>query len=75
MSLYVTVQVTKTTTHLEQIHQLTITNTGASRVLDGSLRSSYQVTLDGDRVGHVWHTPGDGALVLIHKAIEALDPT
>lgn len=71
MSLYITVQVTKTPTHLEQIHQLTITNLGITES-DGRVR--YRATLDGEIRAEVLHNPGDGALVLMHKALTALRP-
>lgn len=69
MSLYITVQVTKTPIHLDQIHQVTITNLGIQEAKHGILMTRYRVSLDGKTAGFVWHEPGDGALVLMEKAM------
>lgn len=68
MSLFTTVQATKTPTHLEQIHQVTVTNTGIQLVLGDRAVTKYRVLLDGVEVGDVKHVPADGALVLLAKA-------
>lgn len=70
MSLFITVQVTKTPTYLEQIHGLTITNMGTGPVFEGLV--PYRVTLDGTPSGTIYHDPGDGALVLLQKALNYL---
>lgn len=66
--LSVTIQVTRNSTTLEQIHHLAIQNQGV--VADGCL---YKVWLDGQDMGAVVHEPDDGALVLVGKALSMME--
>jgi hypothetical protein len=70
MSLIVTVQVTRTTSHLEQIHNIVITNLSlVEPKVEGD--TPYAVTIDGKMLDNfVYHDPNNGALALISDALE-----
>jgi hypothetical protein len=67
--LDVTVRVTKTSTHLEQIHHIAIVNKG--QFGQGSALYLYAVYVDGTPLEHlVSHCRSDGALALLQAALE-----
>ena len=70
MSLVVTVQVTKTTSHLEQIHSVFITNVSLVEPMANG-DTPYTVTIDGKMLPNfVYHNRDDGALALVSDALE-----
>jgi hypothetical protein len=70
MSLIVNIQVTKTPSHLEQIHNIVITNVGlVEPMVHGD--TPYTVTIDGEMLDNiVYHNREDGALNLVSNALE-----
>lgn len=68
--LRVNFEVTKTSTHLEQIDEVVIVNTGRMHGEDGQV--DYVVKHAGARVGEIRHLPGDGALALTRKALDLI---
>jgi hypothetical protein len=70
----VTIQVTRTPKHLEQIHHLAIQNVSRDGVPAEGLQL-YEVTLDGVTESvPMMHYPDEGALVLVRKALQFLEP-
>ena len=71
MSLIVTIQVTQATNHLEQIHNIFITN---QSLVEPRVHGDtpYTVTIDGETLpDFVYHNREAGALNLISSALEA----
>ena len=62
----VTISVTKSPLHLEQIHHIAIQNITED---DRKQVHTYAVTLDGEDIGAVNHYPTAGALVLVESAL------
>jgi len=72
MSLIVNVQITKTSSHLEQIHNIVITNVSLTEPKVWN-DTPYAVTIDGETLdGFVYHDRDHGALALIGKAIDSI---
>jgi hypothetical protein len=69
MSLVVTIQVTKSTDHLEQIHNVIITNVGLVEPMRGT-ETPYTATLDGRMHPEiVFHDRDKGALALLETVL------
>lgn len=66
--LDVTIRVTKSPLHLEQIHHIGIIN----RRDASPGRCVYEVYLDGEKCGTLLHTRAEGALVLLDLAMDAV---
>ncbi len=67
--LDVTIRVTRTPTHLEQIHQISIVNKG--EIEPGNTACMYEMTVDGEYQATVVHYPENGAITLLSLALEA----
>lgn len=71
MSVIVTVQVTKSPVHLDQIENLVIQNITDPTYYDQNA-ATYRVVRNGQEVGRVYHNREAGALSLIKSAIELI---
>lgn len=65
-----TVRVTKTSTHLEQIHHIGIVNRGPVDLAGDDQHCYYDVHLDGEPVDQITHYRADGALSLLWLALD-----
>lgn len=68
--LDVTIRVTKSPVHLEQIYHIAIHNVRESDVKPGLY--IYRVYLDGKECGFITHARADGALALLSEAMDAV---
>ena len=70
MSLIVSVQVTESSTHIVQIHDLVITNVGLVHPSDNNGNTPYVATVDGEtQADYIYHNRDDGALALIELVL------
>ncbi len=69
--LDITLRVTKSPVHLEQVNQLTVHNTGNVDQRTGE--TLYDIYVDGVYAGVVTHKRDDGALILSQKVLEKVN--
>ena len=73
MSLVIDLQVTKSNYHLEQIHNIVITNVSLVKEMKGN-QTPYTAALDGVMLPEIlYHNRDDGALVLLRLVLEKFE--